>query len=180
MRPGLTRCRWGNSSSRDFKKIVQCQNADPLPSLSIKFADRKIDEFRGKLRPWGKTPVPPVFPRSQSPPPPTVWDRFAPAVRARRPPCHVPGAMRSGRERRLRPWGCAFQTSLASATSWAVASIAALRPYRQKGVDRGGETSRSPRNRRFQELVGVSPKGSCGNFCCCGVCNKWRVWPSTN
>ena len=81
--------------------------------------------------------MPPVFPRSQSPPPPTVWDRFAPAVRARRPPCHVPGAMRSGRERRLRPWGCAFQTSLASATSWAVASIAALRPEPTEGGGQG-------------------------------------------
>ena len=81
--------------------------------------------------------MPPVFPRSQSPPPPTVWDRFAPAVRARRPPCHVPGAMRSGRERRLRPWGCDFQTSLASATSWAVASIAALRPEPTEGGGQG-------------------------------------------
>ena len=81
--------------------------------------------------------MPPVFPRSQSPPPPTVWDRFAPAVRARRPPCHVPGAMRSGRERRLRPWGCAFQTSLASATSWAVASTAALRPEPTEGGGQG-------------------------------------------
>ena len=88
--------------------------------------------------------MPPVFPRSQSPPPPTVWDRFAPAVRARRPPCHVPGAMRSGRERRLRPWGCAFQTSLASATSWAVASIAALRPEPTEGGGQGRGNSAQP------------------------------------
>ena len=92
----------------------------------------------------GKTLVPPVFARSQSPPPPTVWDRFAPAVRARRPPCHVPGAMRSGRERRLRPWGCAFQTSLASATSWAVASIAALRPEPTEGGGQGRGNSAQP------------------------------------
>jgi len=88
--------------------------------------------------------VPPVFARSQSPPPPTVWDRFAPAVRARRPPCHVPGAMRSGRERRLRPWGCDFQTSLASATSWAVASIAALRPEPTEGGGQGRGNSAQP------------------------------------